>query len=100
MKITKLDERPWESGPASGIDKAVLWRNGGGVAVELYRLAKGVEYPRHTHEVWEQMFVIEGRLQSGTDIFESGDYVFTEPGEEHKIDVLEDSLVLLSFGKD
>jgi quercetin dioxygenase-like cupin family protein len=28
-----------------------------------------------------------------------GDFVFTEPGETHAPEILEDSLVLLSFGQ-
>jgi anti-sigma factor ChrR (cupin superfamily) len=89
----------WQSAGIDGTEKAVLWRQGHGVATELFRLRRGVHYPEHTHAGWEQMFVLQGRLRMAGRDLGPGDFVFTEPGETHAPEILEDSLVLLSFGQ-
>jgi quercetin dioxygenase-like cupin family protein len=96
--ITRTQDRQWRNVEIPGIDKAVFWRGGHGVALELFRLKKNVHYPEHTHAGWESMYVLEGRIRlSGQDLG-PGDFVFTEPGETHVAEIVEDSVVLLGFG--
>lgn len=99
MHITRATRRPLAPSGAPGIERCRVWGQGHGVAVEFCRMAKGAVYGRHPHKSWEQMFVIEGRLQVDGDVLDAGDFAFTEPGEWHAVTALEPSVVLLSFGQ-
>ncbi len=46
------------------------------------------------------MFIVTGRINLSGEVMGPGDFVFTETGEAHVAEILEDSVVLLSFGKD
>ena len=59
----------------------------------------GAIYSRHPHLSWEQMFVVEGRIDVDGTVLEAGDYAFTEPGEWHEVRALADCVMLLSFGQ-
>lgn len=99
-RIIRTSDRAFRDIGVPGIAKAVLWRGGHRVIYEIFRLAKGVDYPEHTHDGWESMFVIDGRIRLSGEEMGPGDFVFTEPGETHVAEILEDSVVLLGFGKD
>lgn len=99
-RIVRKADQSWQNVGIAGIEKAVLWRGGEKVICELFRLKKGVDYPEHTHSGWETMYVLEGRIKLSGEIMGPGDFVFTETGETHVAEILEDSVVLLGFGKD
>lgn len=99
-KIVRKGEQRWQGVGVDGIEKAVLWRGGERVICELFRLKQGVDYPEHTHAGWETMYVVEGRIKLSGQVMGPGDFVFTETGETHVAEILDDSVVLLSFGKD
>lgn len=99
-RIVRHGEQAWRGVGIDGIEKAVLWRSGEKVICELFRLKKGVDYPEHTHAGWETMYLISGRIRLSGEVMGPGDFVFTETGETHIAEILEDSVVLLSFGKD
>ena len=75
------------------------WRGKHGVTFELFQLKKGAAYPEHLHDCWETMYIVSGRLNLSGTILDAGDFVFTEPGEIHVADILDDTVVLLGFGK-
>ena len=79
--------------------KSELWRGGGEVTFELFHLKKSSHHREHTHDCWESMYVVSGRINLSGKILEAGDFVFTEPGETHVAENLEDTVVLLGFGK-
>jgi len=98
-RYIRPQDHAWTATGIAGVEKTVLWRGGHGVATELFRLQKDAPYPPHPHRGWEQMWVIEGRIRLGDQEIGPGEFAFTEPGESHAPEVLEDSLVLLSFGQ-
>lgn len=99
MHVTRAAERPFHDAGVPGIERGRIWGSGHGVAVEFCRMKAGAVYGRHPHRHWEQMFVVEGRIDvDGTELGR-GDYAFTEPGEWHEVTALEDCVVLLSFGQ-
>ena len=99
MKLTRADERKFETFNEDGADKLDLWNEGHEVSAQIYRFPKGSSYPAHTHETWEQMYIISGSLKLSGVTLSAGDYAFTEPGETHAVENLVDTVVLLSFGK-
>jgi hypothetical protein len=49
----------------------------------LARLAKGAQYPHHRHVGYEECLVIEGDLHVNDLSLHAGDYILTQPGDEH-----------------
>ena len=100
MKVVRSSDHAWQPVGIDGIEKAVLWRGGHEVIGELFRLKAGADYPPHTHVGWEQMFMISGRiLIDDSEELGPGEYCFTAPGETHHVQILEDTVIFLSFGK-
>ncbi len=103
MKIVRAAEQTYTPYAAEhgvkGIERAGLWRDGQDVSFDLFRIKKGADYAEHTHDSWEIMFVVEGKINLSGEILGPGDFVFTEPGESHVAENLEDTVVLLGFGK-
>ena len=99
MRITRQGEQVFKPYGGQGIAKAEFWRGDHDVTFELFRLAKGAAYPEHIHDCWEAMYIVAGRLNLSGTVLAAGDFVFTEPGETHVAEILEDTTVLLGFGK-
>lgn len=100
MKHVAFAELDWQPTKTPGMEKALLWRQGGGIWSQLVRLRAGTKYPLHRHEVWEQTFVMSGKFRLSGAVMEAGDFLMTEPGDSHDAEALEDSIVLMSFGRD
>jgi quercetin dioxygenase-like cupin family protein len=99
MRITRKSERSFKPYGGPGIAKAEVWRGAHDVTFELFQLKKGASYPEHVHDCWEAMYIVSGRIDLSGTVLEAGDFVFTEPGETHVAQNLEDTVVLLGFGK-
>ena len=61
----------WSSGPAAGVDRRMLYREGGEVAraTSIVRYAPGSAFPPHVHNGGEEILVLDGTFQD-----EHGDY--------------------------
>jgi quercetin dioxygenase-like cupin family protein len=99
MKVSNLERAPFQPIGFGGIEKTVLWRDGLDVAFEVFRLPKGSRYPRHGHASWEAMYILEGAIDMDGATYRAGDFLFTTPGEEHEVRMLEDTLALFGFGQ-
>ena len=99
MKIVRNQEVSWRESGVAGIRRGSLWNDGEAVAAELCRMAAGSTYPEHRHAAWEQMLVLEGRIDVDGATLGAGDYAFTVPGETHTVLALSDAVVFLSFGQ-
>ena len=99
MHVTRSSQRPLLDSGVPGIERGRVWDAGHGVAVEFCRMESGAVYPKHSHRFWEQMFVIDGRIDVDGAVLEEGDFAFTEPGEFHEVRALAESVLLLSFGR-
>lgn len=97
-RFVRPADHDWRATGIAGVEKTVLWRSSHGMMSELFRLKKDAPYPPHPNRGWEQMRVIAGRIRSGGQELGPGEFVFTEPGEHNALKILEESLVLLSFG--
>ena len=51
--------------------------------VGFVRAAAGVQYPVHRHAAIEEIFMLEGDLVIGDEIFAAGDYIRSQPGSSH-----------------
>ncbi|WP_051523729.1 cupin domain-containing protein [Zymobacter palmae] len=86
--------RTYHPTPYSGIAYAPLWRNDQGGGHTLLRLETGASLPLHRHPGWEQIHVIEGRLQVNDHILEPGDHLILAGSEAHRVTALAPSIYL------
>ncbi len=99
MLKSHASERQWLPTDYDGIDRSVLRLNDGGGRTSLVRLVAGSRFPRHAHVGSEEVLVIEGKVVIGEATLAAGDYLYTEAGEEHDVQALEDSVIYVASQK-
>lgn len=90
MLLRRTAARTWAATDYPGIERALFRHNDSGGRSSLVRLAPGARFPRHAHQGTEEVLVLAGRVSLGGVEMEAGDYLFTEPGEEHDVVALGD----------
>lgn len=51
--------------------------------VGFLKAEPGVRYPSHRHAATEEIFMIEGDLAIGNEVYGAGDYIRSQPGSSH-----------------
>lgn len=76
---------PWMASPESGVDRRMLERSGGEVAVasSIVRYAPGSSFPSHRHGLGEEFIVLEGTFSDEDGDYPEGAYVRNPPGSAH-----------------
>ena len=94
MKINaNLNERavvdsnilPWVASPIVGISRQMIERDGAEVAraTSIVRYAAGARFASHTHELGEEIFVLEGEFSDQAGSYGAGSYIKNPPGSSH-----------------
>ncbi|WP_210526632.1 cupin domain-containing protein [Rubellimicrobium arenae] len=75
----------WVPSPAAGVDRKMLYREGGEVAraTSLVRYAPGSAFPAHVHSGGEEILVLEGTFQDEHGDYPAGSYFRNPPGTSH-----------------
>ena len=84
--IVKSREIPWQSSPASGVERKYLERDTSGEvarASTIVRFAAGSRFPEHVHAKGEEYLVLEGTFSDNAGDFPAGSYVRNPPGSKH-----------------
>ncbi|SNS14247.1 ChrR Cupin-like domain-containing protein [Noviherbaspirillum humi] len=98
MWSKKASELDWV--PArEGVSRAVYRDHPAGGRTYLVRLAAGTTSGAHRHGAEEEVLVLEGRVDIGGHVLVKGDFIYTEGGEVHDVQALEDALILVSTSK-
>lgn len=76
---------PWVPSPESGVDRRMLERVGGEVAVasSIVRYAPGSVFHAHKHELGEEFMVLDGTFSDEDGDYPPGTYVRNPPGSTH-----------------
>ena len=76
---------PWLTSSESGVERRLLERIGGEVALasSIVRYQRGSHFARHTHDLGEEFFVLEGTFSDGHGDYPAGSYVRNPPGTSH-----------------
>lgn len=76
----------WVPSPAAGVDRKMLYREGGEVAraTSIVRYAPGSAFPTHVHGGGEEILVIEGTFQDEHGDYPAEAYFRNPPGTAHK----------------
>ena len=76
---------PWVTSPESGVERRMLDRVGDEVAraTSIVRYQQGARFPMHTHDLGEEIFVLEGVFSDETGDYPAGSYIMSPPGSAH-----------------
>ena len=96
MLVNKADKREWRPAGHPGIERSLFRNNDAGGRSSVVRLAQGSRFPRHAHHGTEEVVVLAGAVRIGGVELAAGDYLFTEPGEEHDVVALTDATIFVS----
>jgi quercetin dioxygenase-like cupin family protein len=99
MIVKRAAERDWIAGGYEGAERALLRVSREDGRTSIVRLKAGARGPRHTHSAGEDILVLSGKVRLAGEILEAGDYMYTEPGEDHYLEALEDSVIFASTAK-
>jgi quercetin dioxygenase-like cupin family protein len=99
MLVNKAADREWAATGHAGIDRSLFRNNDSGGRASVVRLTQGSRFPRHAHHGTEEVVVLAGIVRIGEIELAQGDYLFTEPGEEHDVFALSDATIFVSSQK-
>jgi anti-sigma factor ChrR (cupin superfamily) len=76
---------PWVASPNPGVDRRMLDRVGGEIAkaTSIVRYQPGARFDRHTHDLGEEILVLDGCLTDETGDYPAGSYLMNPPGSAH-----------------
>ncbi len=99
MLLKRSADRDWKPTDYPGIDRSLFRTNDSGGRSSVVRLKQGTRFPRHAHHGTEEVLVLSGAVRIGGVELAAGDYLFTEPGEEHDVVALADTVIFVSSQK-
>ena len=99
MLINKAVNREWKVTEYAGIERSLFRNNDAGGRSSVVRLTQGARFPRHAHHGSEEVVVLAGAVLIGGIEMNQGDYLFTQPGEEHDVVGLSDAVIFVSSQK-
>lgn len=99
MLVKKTTDREWKPTDYPGIDRSLFRSNDSGGRSSVVRLKQGTRFPRHAHHGTEEVVVLSGVVRIGGVELAAGDYLFTEPGEEHDVVAVSDASIFVSSQK-
>jgi len=99
MLVRKAADREWTPTDYPGIERSLFRNNEGGGRSSVVRLRQGARFPRHAHHGTEEVVILSGVVQIGGVELAPGDYMFTQPGEEHDVIAMSDAVIFVSSQK-
>ena len=76
---------PWQASPSPRVHRRLLERMGGEVAraTSVVRYAAGARFDVHSHDLGEEIVVLEGTLSDESGVYGPGTYLKNPPGSAH-----------------
>lgn len=99
MLLKKANDRDWRATDYAGIERSLFRNNETGGRSSVVRLSQGARFPKHAHHGTEEVVVLSGVVMIGGVELAPGDYLYTEPGEEHDVTAVSDALIFVSSQK-
>jgi quercetin dioxygenase-like cupin family protein len=83
-QATRAQALDWQPHPTPGVMVAILHRDEiKREVVGILRAEPGVRYPLHRHAAFEELYLLEGDLVLGEQVYGAGDYIRSTPGSSH-----------------
>lgn len=75
----------WSPSPVPGIERRMLDRRGDEVAraTSIVRYLPGSHFPKHAHELGEEILVLDGQFSDENGDYAAGTYIKNPPGSSH-----------------
>lgn len=83
--VVHHDTLPWLDSPLSGVARKMIERDGDEVAraTSIVRYAPGSVFSQHSHELGEEIIVLEGTFEDENGRYGPGHYIKNPPGSAH-----------------
>ena len=83
--VLNHNDLPWVSSPEAGVQRRMLDRRGDEAAraTSIVRYEAGAKFANHTHDLGEEIFVLEGLFSDETGDYSAGTYIMNPPGSSH-----------------
>lgn len=83
--LVHADALPWIASPESGVERKMLERLGGEIALatSIVRYQPGSQFTSHRHDLGEEFHVLEGTFSDEHGDYAEGSYVRNPPGSSH-----------------
>jgi anti-sigma factor ChrR (cupin superfamily) len=83
--VLNHNDLPWVPSPEAGVQRRMLDRSGDEVAraTSIVRYEPGAKFAAHTHDLGEEIFVLEGVFSDETGDYPAGTYIMNPPGSSH-----------------
>src|ERR1035437_8995635 len=92
------DRHPWTPLPWPGIhNKVLLFDHLTGATMELARVEKGATFPAHYHTTLQTLFLLSGRLVTGSTVITPGTFNVIPPGKLHGPFKAEEEAIQLKY---
>jgi len=99
MLVNKTVDREWQPTDYPGIERSLFLTNDAGGRSSVVRMVNGARFPSHVHHGTEEVVVLAGVVRIGGVELGEGDYLHTEPGEEHDVVAVSDAIIFVSSQK-
>lgn len=99
-QLIRTNETDWcelgEDGVSGVYVKSLLFDEASGRSPSiLLKFDAGATYPLHNHPAGEEILVLEGDIKLGKDELFAGDYLFTAPGNMHRVSTKNGCVIFL-----
>ena len=99
MIVKSADQREWKPAGYEGAERVFLRATKEQGPTYIVRLKAGARGFPHKHAAGEDFLVLSGKVRLAGEVLGPGDYMYTETGEEHFLEAIEDSVVYASTPK-
>ena len=96
MILNRQSTRTWSPTGLPGIESCTTWAGAEGDGGYLARLSAGARFPKHTHQGWEQIVVLQGAVRFNDVELCSGDVLQVQGDDEHEAWAVEDTLLFVA----
>ncbi|MBF2064501.1 MAG: cupin domain-containing protein [Calothrix sp. C42_A2020_038] len=84
LTAVRAQDIQWQPHLVPGVEIAILHTdNVKREVVGILRAQKGVHYPLHRHAIGEEIYMLEGDLIIGSEVYGTFDYIRSTPGSSH-----------------
>jgi anti-sigma factor ChrR (cupin superfamily) len=94
--LNRHGSRTWSPTGLPGIESCTTWTGEDGDGGYVAKLSAGARFPKHTHQGWEQIVVLQGAVRFNDVELRSGDVLQVQGDDEHEALALEDSLLFVA----
>ena len=99
MFVKRADQHEWTSAGYEGAERVLLRSTKEEGRTYIVRLKAGARGFQHRHAAGEDVLVLSGKVCLAGEVLGPGDYMFTEIGEEHFLEAIEDSVIFATTPK-